>query len=133
MAGEGPNLQPKCSNSTPYMLQVQKGRDDVMLEFPADDTAGGDHEDALCEMSFHVPKESDRFGGEETVSAAEVRRLHTSPTALGFAQAGHKRCSLLLATQQTRQFSVHTQGRLLKEYHDAAAKTSAGVLAMSTC
>ena len=43
-----------------------------MLEFPADDTAGGDHEDALCEMSFHVPKESDRFGGEETVSAAEV-------------------------------------------------------------
>lgn len=45
-----------------------------MLEFPADDTAGGDHEDALCEMSFHVPKESDRFGGEETVSAAEVRR-----------------------------------------------------------
>lgn len=52
---------------------MQKGRDDVMLEFPADDTAGGDHEDALCEMSFHVPKESDRFGGEETVSAAEVR------------------------------------------------------------
>ncbi|KAL3141436.1 hypothetical protein ABBQ32_005004 [Trebouxia sp. C0010 RCD-2024] len=52
--------------------QVQKGRDDVMLEFPADDTAGGDHEDALCEMSFHVPKESDRFGGEDTVSAAEV-------------------------------------------------------------
>ncbi len=54
------------------MLQVQKGRDDVMLEFPADDTAGGDHEDALFEMSFHVPKDSDRFGGEETASAAEV-------------------------------------------------------------
>lgn len=53
--------------------QVQKGRDDVMLEFPADDTAGGDHEDALFEMSFHVPKESDRFGGgEEDTSAAEV-------------------------------------------------------------
>lgn len=52
--------------------QVQKGRDDVMLEFPADDTAGGDQEDALFEMSFHVPKENDRFGGEETTSAAEV-------------------------------------------------------------
>lgn len=60
-------------------LQVQKGRDDVMLEFPADDTAGGDHEDALCEMSFHVPKESDRFGGEETTSAAEVTRRCTLP------------------------------------------------------
>lgn len=70
-------LQPRCSDIVSYTLQVQKGRDDVMLEFPADDTAGGDHEDALCEMSFHVPKESDRFGGEETVSAAEVRRrLH---------------------------------------------------------
>ncbi len=43
-----------------------------MLEFPADDTAGGDQEDALFEMSFHVPKENDRFGGEETTSAAEV-------------------------------------------------------------
>lgn len=52
--------------------QVQKGRDDVMLEFPVDDTAGGDHEDALFEMSFHVPKDSERFGGEDTTSAAEV-------------------------------------------------------------
>lgn len=57
-------------------MQVQKGRDDVMLEFPADDTAGGDHEDALFEMSFHVPKESDRFGGgEEDTSAAEASYL----------------------------------------------------------
>ena len=46
-----------------------------MLEFPTDDTAGGDHEDALFEMSFHVPKESNRFGGEETASAAEVGAL----------------------------------------------------------
>lgn len=70
-----------CSNSALYALQVQKGRDDVMLEFPADDTAGGDHEDALCEMSFHVPKESDRFGGEETTSAAEVREAcHPTPS-----------------------------------------------------
>ena len=46
-----------------------------MLEFPVDDTAGGDHEDALFEMSFHVPKDSERFGGEDTTSAAEVRSL----------------------------------------------------------
>ena len=53
-----------------------------MLEFPADDTAGGDHEDALFEMSFHVPKDSDRFGGEETVSAAEVEHEPCSPCAV---------------------------------------------------
>lgn len=53
-----------------------------MLEFPADDTAGGDHEDALFEMSFHVPKDSDRFGGEETVSAAEVEHDFCSPFAV---------------------------------------------------
>jgi len=53
--------------------QVQKGKDEVMLEFPADDAAGGDHEDALFEMSFHIPKENDRFGtGDESTSAAEV-------------------------------------------------------------
>ena len=46
-----------------------------MLEFPVDDTAGGDHEDALFEMSFHVPKDSERFGGEDTTSAAEVSSL----------------------------------------------------------
>ena len=59
--------------SPELMLQVQKGKDEVMLEFPADDAAGGDHEDALFEMSFHIPKENDRFGtGDESTSAAEV-------------------------------------------------------------
>ena len=54
-------------------MQVQKGKDEVMLEFPADDGAGGDHEDALFEMSFHIPKENDRFGTmDESTSAAEV-------------------------------------------------------------
>ena len=47
-----------------------------MLEFPADDAAGGDHEDALFEMSFHIPKENDRFGtGDESTSAAEVSTM----------------------------------------------------------
>ena len=62
-----------------FAVQVQKGRDDVMLEFPADDTAGGDQEDALFEMSFHVPKENDTFGGEETTSAAEVSTMLCNP------------------------------------------------------
>lgn len=50
-----------------------------MLEFPTDDAAGGNHEDALFEMSFHIPKENDRFGtGDESTSAAEVSTCSTS-------------------------------------------------------
>lgn len=52
-------------------LQVQKGRDDVMLEFPHDDT-GGDQEDALFEMSFFVPKENDRYAVTEGEATQEV-------------------------------------------------------------
>ena len=82
-----------------------------MLEFPADDTAGGDHEDALCEMSFHVPKESDRFGGEETVSAAEVRRrLHCTTysmsAALSFAPQPTSRVEAHLHLLHSVQYSL---------------------------
>lgn len=39
----------------------------VTLEFPVDDTAGGDNEDALTDMVFYVPKEATGFSenGEE--------------------------------------------------------------------
>eukprot|EP00891_Asterochloris_glomerata_P007691 jgi/Astpho2/7691/Aster-02572 len=56
--------------------QVQKGRDDVMLEFPHDDT-GGDQEDALFEMSFFVPKENDRYAVTEGEATQEpLQRFH---------------------------------------------------------
>ena len=73
-----------------------------MLEFPADDTAGGDHEDALFEMSFHVPKDSDRFGGEDTVSAAEVTRHVLTSAALmqlEFMPVDYKQAAQLCASK----------------------------------
>ena len=41
-------------------MQVQQGRDEVSLDFSLDDT-GGDREDALVGMSFHVPREAHNF------------------------------------------------------------------------
>lgn len=100
-----PPCQVECSSSSSDCLQVQKGRDDVMLEFPADDTAGGDHEDALFEMSFHVPKDSDRFGGEDTVSAAEVTRCVLIPAAfvqLEYTPVHHEQASIDCAQPESK-------------------------------
>ncbi|KAK9825879.1 hypothetical protein WJX81_000254 [Elliptochloris bilobata] len=43
---------------------VQQAAQEVMLEFPMDDAATGEREDALVEMSFYVPKEAEGFAGE---------------------------------------------------------------------
>ncbi|KAI3435903.1 hypothetical protein D9Q98_001961 [Chlorella vulgaris] len=45
----------------PDVSQAQQVRDEVMLEFPMDDTVAGDREDTLVEMSFFVPKENQDF------------------------------------------------------------------------
>ena len=50
-------------------VQVQQGRDEVSLDFSLDDT-GGDREDALVGMSFHVPREADNFEAEEEDSTS---------------------------------------------------------------
>ena len=48
-----------------------------MLEFPVDDTAGGEKEDALTEMGFYVPKDAPGLpgapGAGEDEHAAKVR------------------------------------------------------------
>jgi hypothetical protein len=44
----------------------------VVLEFPVDDTAGGDKEDALTEMGFYVPKEAMGYGDEGEEHGAKV-------------------------------------------------------------
>lgn len=44
----------------------------VVLEFPVDDTAGGDKEDALTEMGFYVPKEANGYGDEGEEHGAKV-------------------------------------------------------------
>ena len=54
--------------------QVQQGRDEVMLEFPVDDT-GGDREDALVEMSFYVPRDVEQFPGDEATPSSKARAI----------------------------------------------------------
>ncbi len=49
-----------------------RARAQVMLEFPMDDAASGEREDALVEMSFYVPKEADGFAGEGEDPSAKV-------------------------------------------------------------
>ena len=44
----------------------------VSLEFPADDTAGGDREDALLDMAFYVPRDAQGYVGEEDEAPAKV-------------------------------------------------------------
>ncbi len=44
----------------------------VTLEFPVDDTAGGDNEDALTDMVFYVPKEASGFADNGEEQAAKV-------------------------------------------------------------
>ena len=48
----------------PDVAQVNQGRDEVLVQFPVDDTAVGDREDALVEVSFHVPKDCPDFKHE---------------------------------------------------------------------
>lgn len=50
--------------------QVQQGRDEVMLEFFTDEV--GRNEDALMEMSFFVPRDNDRYGGDGDNPACKV-------------------------------------------------------------
>ncbi len=45
----------------------------VVLEFPVDDTAGGEKEDALTEMGFYVPKDAVGWGAGDQEHAAKVR------------------------------------------------------------
>ena len=54
-------------------MQVQQGRDEVSLDFSLDDT-GGDREDALVGMSFHVPREAQNFepGDEDDSTSTKV-------------------------------------------------------------
>ncbi len=52
--------------------QVQLGKDEVNLEFPIDDTATADRQDALVEMAFHVPRDNPEYAGDEDNPAAKV-------------------------------------------------------------
>lgn len=51
--------------------QVSQGRDEVTLEFPVDDT-GGDREDALVGMSFHVPRDGTQYAADDDTTSTKV-------------------------------------------------------------
>lgn len=80
---------------------MQKGRDDVILEFPHDDT-GRDDEDALFEMSFNIPKENQRYTDGEEKQPVEVREdswsLHLACLEPGLAT---KTLDCMLLTLET--------------------------------
>ena len=64
---------------TPNLLL--QGKDEIALDFAVDDTTGGEHEDALVGMSFHVPRETsgcpamDEDTPSVTVSTSHTKRL----------------------------------------------------------
>ena len=49
-----------------------QGKNEVAIEFQADDTATATKEDALVEMTFYVPPESSTFVGDDEKSSAKV-------------------------------------------------------------
>ena len=56
----------------PDVAQVSQARDEVLVQFPVDDTAVGDREDALVEVAFHVPKDCPDFPSAAPPAEAEV-------------------------------------------------------------
>ena len=58
----------------------------VVLEFPVDDTAGGEKEDALTEMGFYVPKDAAGWGAGDQEHAAKV---HANPKAQTLNDRSH--------------------------------------------
>ena len=56
----------------PSAEQVQQGRDDVTMDFALDDT-GGDREDALVAMTFHVPKDAEEWQDEGDADEPSVK------------------------------------------------------------
>ncbi|CAH2045028.1 unnamed protein product, partial [Thlaspi arvense] len=53
--------------------QIQ-GKNDVVLEFHVDDTAGANEKDSLMEISFHVPNSNTQYVGDENRQPAQVLR-----------------------------------------------------------
>uniref|UniRef100_A0A1J3JK75 FACT complex subunit SSRP1 n=1 Tax=Noccaea caerulescens TaxID=107243 RepID=A0A1J3JK75_NOCCA len=51
-----------------------QGKNDVVLEFHVDDTAGANEKDSLMEISFHVPTCNTQFVGDENCPPAQVLR-----------------------------------------------------------
>ncbi|KFK33752.1 hypothetical protein AALP_AA5G055500 [Arabis alpina] len=51
-----------------------QGKNDVILQFHVDDTAGANEKDSLMEISFHIPNSNTQFVGDEERPPAQVFR-----------------------------------------------------------
>ncbi|GBG75548.1 hypothetical protein CBR_g20179 [Chara braunii] len=77
---EGNMLAFKVNNQLAFEVSIAddisqtqpQGKNDVVLEFHVDDTAGAGEKDTLMEMSFHIPNSNKAFSGDEERSAAQV-------------------------------------------------------------
>ncbi|XP_010502944.1 PREDICTED: FACT complex subunit SSRP1 [Camelina sativa] len=49
-----------------------QGKNDVILEFHVDDTAGANEKDSLMEIGFHIPNSNTQFVGDENRPPAQV-------------------------------------------------------------
>ena len=90
------SVNSSCNNITDPAMCRQ-----VVLEFPVDDTAGGEKEDALTEMGFYVPKDAPGWDGGE--HAAKVGPLVTR--RLGPVHRGHAWAATLLAGPREQESS----------------------------
>lgn len=69
-------LSCKLNLSLCRLFQVQHAKDEVMLDFPIDDTADN-KEDALMELTFHIPRDNEMYAGDEETPAAKVGSSHS--------------------------------------------------------
>lgn len=84
-------------------LQVQQARDEVNFDFPVDDT-GGEREDALVGMSFHVPRDTSQYAGDDDTASNKVRSLHCCSRVFSLAKV----CTFSIIWAAGRRLLDHT-------------------------
>jgi hypothetical protein len=82
----------------------------VLLEFPMDDAASGEREDALVEMGFYVPKEAEGFAGAGDDTSAKARAAAAPPGAAPRPRRGGGAC-LERALGRARNWHAPLPGR----------------------
>lgn len=72
--------------------QAQQSKDDIMMEFHQDDTAGDDKHDVLCEIAFHVPASNEAFRSEDMPAAKNLLDQVLQHTDTGAAATDEAVC-----------------------------------------
>lgn len=86
-----------------------------MLEF-LPDTAAGEKEDTLCEMTFYVPRDNERYAGDEETPASKVWLLRPSCLLAGCVPSqtslGRHVCAVRKPALRQRRGGACPQGRM---------------------